>query len=562
MLLMKRLVSSLGLALVGAPALLAIGCKAGSPGTTASGGAGGTAANGPTTGTSTSSSSPTSTGSFGTSSASTGTGMLMGDPKTCADAATYKTYLGCDFYPTVNANNVWSIFDFAAVVANAGDSAATVTVTKGGAAVGSPVTIQPNALATIYLPWVPELKGPDADCMGGAMPLTQSVNSAQGAYHLVSTLPVTVYQFNALEYKPQGGPPGKNWGNCPGDQCGLPCFSYSNDASLLLPSTALTANYRVTGYPSWQTANIGATLTITGTQDNTKVTVTLSPTATIQAGGGIAAASGGQKSTFSLNQGQVVELVAGVTSDFSGSLVQADKPVQVITGLPCVDIPDGTQACDHIEQSVFPAETLGKHYVVTRPTGPGGQAVGAVMRIYGNVNNTHLTYPSGSVAGAPATINAGQVVDMGVVNSDFEVQGDHEFAVAMFQQGGEVADPSGSGEGDPSQSLATAVEQFRTKYIFLAPNDYDQNFVDIVAPAGVQMMLDGANVTAVGKPIGTSTFQVHRVALSGGSNNGAHVLTSTQPVGIQVIGYGSYTSYQYPGGLNLNLIAPPPPPPA
>jgi hypothetical protein len=31
-------------------------------------------------------------------------------------------------------------------------------------------------------------------------------------------------------------------------------------------------------------------------------------------------------------------------------------------------------------------------------------------------------------------------------------------------------------------------------------------------------------------------------------------------VGIQVVGYGSYTSYQYPGGLNLTLIAPPPPP--
>ena len=29
------------------------------------------------------------------------------------------------------------------------------------------------------------------------------------------------------------------------------------------------------------------------------------------------------------------------------------------------------------------------------------------------------------------------------------------------------------------------------------------------------------------------------------------MLTATAPVGIQVIGYGSYTSYQYPGGLNL-----------
>jgi hypothetical protein len=35
-------------------------------------------------------------------------------------------------------------------------------------------------------------------------------------------------------------------------------------------------------------------------------------------------------------------------------------------------------------------------------------------------------------------------------------------------------------------------------------------------------------------------------------------MTSTMPVGAQVMGYGAYTSYQYPGGLNLTLIAPPP----
>jgi hypothetical protein len=28
-----------------------------------------------------------------------------------------------------------------------------------------------------------------------------------------------------------------------------------------------------------------------------------------------------------------------------------------------------------------------------------------------------------------------------------------------------------------------------------------------------------------------------------------------------VIGYGQFTSYMYPGGLNLSAIAPPPPPP-
>jgi hypothetical protein len=36
------------------------------------------------------------------------------------------------------------------------------------------------------------------------------------------------------------------------------------------------------------------------------------------------------------------------------------------------------------------------------------------------------------------------------------------------------------------------------------------------------------------------------------------VLTASAPSGIQVLGYGAYTSYQYPGGLNLGRIAPVP----
>ena len=36
------------------------------------------------------------------------------------------------------------------------------------------------------------------------------------------------------------------------------------------------------------------------------------------------------------------------------------------------------------------------------------------------------------------------------------------------------------------------------------------------------------------------------------------MITASAPVGLQVVGYGRFTSYQYPGGLNLNLISDPP----
>ena len=95
--------------------------------------------------------------------------------------------------------------------------------------------------------------------------------------------------------------------------------------------------------------------------------------------------------------------------------------------------------------------------------------------------------------------------------------------------------------------------------MFLAPSDYDISYADIVSPSGNTLTLDGAKVTAAPQPI-AGNWVVYRVKLGAG-NQGAHTLTALQPVGMQVMGYGQYTSYQYPGGLDLKGITAPPPPP-
>lgn len=505
-------------------------------------------------------------------------GQPGGDPTTCEGANEFKTYLGCDFWPTVTANSVWNVFDFAVVVANAGDAPAEVTVERAGTAIGETTTIPPNELRTIFLPWVHELKGPEAEpCGNVAEPLAATVRSEGGAYHLQSSVPVTVYQFNALEYAPAGGPEGKDWSSCPAAECDVECFSYSNDASLLLPSPALTTNYRVTGYPG---TGIGSTLSITGIEDGTDVTVTLSSTGAIMAGGGVPTTAGGGVAQLSLDRGDVVELVAPPDADLSGSLVQSSASVQVIFGTPCSTVPTNVAACDHIEESVFPAETLGSHYFVTVPTSPNGAPVAHLVRIYGNVDGTQLSYPGGKPEGFPDVINAGQVVEVGKADplfditmnppfywdlsvvTDFEIEGDHEFAVATFQFGAEALGGAdiASERGDPSQSLVTAVEQFRTKYVFLAPLDYPVSYVDVVQPMAAVVEIDGVEATGPLTSI-SSGYGVRRVTLTN-TGDGAHVLTADKPVGIQVMGYGDYTSFQYPGGLNLEVIAPPPPPPA
>ncbi|MEM1030274.1 MAG: IgGFc-binding protein [Myxococcota bacterium] len=488
-----------------------------------------------------------------------GGGPIIGDPKTCEEAALAESYIGCDFWPTVMPNAVWSIFDFAVVVANTGSNVVDIEVERNGSPVAS-AQIQPNSLQTVYLPWVQALKGGDADPFGSPPALNNSILAPGGAYHLTSSFPITVYQFSALQYAPQGGPPGKSWSACPADGIFTQCFSYSNDASLLMPSTAMTETYRVMGHVGLTGANIPGYTAVTATQDGTNVTLNLGPNGGILGGGGITPAGANGMTTVNLNAGDVAVFLADSdASDLSGSLVTADKPVQTMTGVSCVTIPNGQPACDHIEETVFPAETLGQNYVVTRPTGPAGQPVGHQVILYGNFDGTALTYPAGSPPGAPTSIGAGQVVDLGIVDVDFQVTGDNAFGVGSFQQGGSVVDAGGTAfeeRGDPAHSMATAVEQYREKYVFLAPTDYDVNYVDIVRRASATLTLDGQTLSGPTTPLGE--FVIQRITLTA-ATGGVHVLEGDTPFGIQVTGYGSYTSYYYPGGLNLGAIAPPPP---
>jgi hypothetical protein len=289
-----------------------------------------------------------------------------------------------------------------------------------------------------------------------------------------------------------------------------------------------------------------------------------------------------------MNAGDVAQLLGDNQdmSDLTGSVIQADKPVQLITALPCLNVPDGAPACDHTEESNLPAETLGTDYIVAQPPAPSGSPIGHLVRIVGNVDGTNLTYLPSAPPGCPTTINAGEVVDCGtplgnactppgsqtpnapcgggnIVQTDFEVKAQdaqHSFAITTFTQGATLVDPTTpqpDQQGDPDQSMAVALAHFRTQYVFLAPADYKTSYATIIVPTGTSVSIDGAKVTDTPAPISGSGFGVLRVKLGTGQN-GAHVLVASNPVGLEVTGYGAYTSYTYPGGLDLKYIAPPP----
>ena len=519
-----------------------------------------------------------------------------GLPATCGEAEGIHSYVGCDFWPTIIANPVWEVFDPAVVVANGGMTEAKVVI-DGPAGFHQEVTVAPGGLQTVLLKWVTELKGPTFSTVNTSMGRQKaSVRVDKGAYHMTSTVPVTAWQFNPLQYtKPAcaGITGGENG-----------CRSASVDASLLLPSTAMTGNYRIFGYSSknegeaWGSVPSGAA--ITATVDNTTVTVQLGPKCgaelfptkdlgvCVSAGTGVAEQKANDIVEYKMNAGDVIELVAAwakdpqtKNADLSGSVVNANQPVQVVAFNAIAQLPDYSVAnADHMEETVLPAEVLGNEYIVVPPTTPNGDAVGHVVRIYGNVDNTHLTYPGTKPEGAPDVLMAGDMIQIPplptgqpapdcltvpnhcMVKEPFVVQGDQPFAVASFMVGGTLqmpgTDPTNS-LGDPSMTMEVAPKQFRKQYTFLAPADYQSNFADVLVPMGATVLLDGMPLAGTPTPIAGSTFGFVRAKLSN-AGSGAHEISTDNAagLGLQVEGFGFATSYYYPGGLNLKHISEPP----
>ena len=450
----------------------------------------------------------------------------------CAPQNLGSSYIGCDYFPTVTGNTAGTTFDFAVAIANTTSDAARIQI-EGGA-LGTPMTVMvnPNSVKVQTLPWVAALKlcntAATDGCITGSM--QPAALAKKGAYRLRSNQPVTLYQFNALQYQKNGA------------------FSYSNDASLLLPTNVWRNEYYAA---AWQhLAGINPSeMAVTAWKDGTTVTIT-ARAATV-AGQGAPAFAANVPQSVMLDAGDVLE-ISTRTGDLTGSHVTSSQPVQVVSGHYCANIPDGVAACDHIEESMFSVDALGRRYMINAPAMtslPNGKV--ETIRIIATAPNTNLAYDPPQ-SGAPTTIaTAGGFVEIPSTAASFLITADQKVLVAQYMSGQDA----GGGAGDPDMAIAVPVEQFRSSYAFHAPTNYDSNYVDITAPMGTTIMLDGAPVGAL-TPIGATGFGLKRVLSlnAGPAGDGSHTIIGDQKFGITVYGYGQYTSYWYAGGLDLTDI--------
>ena len=145
-------------------------------------------------------------------------------------------------------------------------------------------------------------------------------------------------------------------------------------------------------------------------------------------------------------------------------------------------------------------------------------------------------------------MNAGDFIELASTQAAFLVSADKKILVSQYM----VGQSAGFGTSDPAMLVAVATEQYRTSYLVHAPTSWQANFVDIIAPDGADVEVDGMTVMDW-SPIGDTGFSVaHEPLANGGDGN--HSIESNQKVGISVYGVQSFGSYWYPGGLDLTKI--------
>jgi hypothetical protein len=509
----------------------------------------------------------------------------------CERAITDRSYEGCEFYPVDLDTKGAYAPPFGIIVSNPNTFATRVVLEVDDSLPGEapsvrvleevdipPLDLEPFVLDRRRVDGVPE---------AGGWRETGSAHTRR-AFRVRARHPVIAYQFNPLAQ----------------------ADVFSNDASLLLPTSALGTRTTVVGWPQNLSTSgdvdqradedYRATLTVVGTEASTSVTVRFGPLATRVLGIGETTAWGpGETASFELGPFDTINLETdGFLADFTGTVVESNRGVVVYTGSEGADVPayertaDRLCCADHVEGQLPPDRSLGNRFVLARTPSRArsiNDALTSAFLALPEPEEFEVAHVVAVEAGTTRietsleppfetfTLEQGESA-MVVLDRDTELVASRPVSVIQLLAGQTAAGiPLEYPGGDPALIVVPPADQFRRDYVFLTPSTYGFDAVTIVAPPDATILLDDAPLpgTCESAPLegragglgdAPPAWIIHRCPLSfpqvngdfsvspGVQGDGVHRLRASRPVGVVVSGFDAFVSYAYAAGMNLELL--------
>ncbi len=413
-----------------------------------------------------------------------------------------------------------------------------------GLMVGNPNSSQ---TATVQLYAIPEGKRvpvPEGDPVelppGGQKVFTLTANFIDltgfsrfrtgGNYRLVSDLPVVAYLHSPYQ------------------------ATNANDASMLLPEEALRTDYVIASFVAQLEPSYFDVIAI---EDDTVVTWTPLVGATAGNGFPIDPVKAGKTGEIHMNRFDEARIAASsedepnvLNRDVSGTIVHANKPIWVVGASRCSRIPNGKEACDHLQEQMLPIDYWGNTYVGA--PSPKRNDEPHIWRVFAGAKDGVTVTVDPPVVEPIVLSKRGEWVEFQVPNGvGFVLEGDGPFMPVQY-----LAGFATSGKiGDPSMYQMIPVEQFLERYVFVTGEGYHVHYVQIIRhKGGADVTVDDVLVTDYDS---IGDFEVADVEIE----QGPHLAESEGEFGIIQVGYtiGSsalgISSYAYPGGMKVEQIS-------
>ena len=258
--------------------------------------------------------------------------------------------------------------------------------------------------------------------------------------------------------------------------------------------------------------------------------------------------------------------------DVTGTMVTSDKPIAVFAGANVAEVPDGNaEAPNPLVQEQLPVEQWGTNVLAISFAGRTNGDTYRVLAAYDDtlvtitgkvvtvVNN--LVFPH-TVTTTNETVStnlaAGAFCDI-ILDGPAQFQATKPIQVAQFANGtlfDHAFDPNDPNtEGDPCEILLPSTSHYLNSYTVFTPandgvtGDFDENYLNLIISqsALTNTLVDGSLVVATNyMAIGTSGYYGAQLTMT---NNGTHTVISSQPVGLEVYGWGAADAYGYFGGI-------------
>ncbi|MGQ9820049.1 MAG: IgGFc-binding protein, partial [Candidatus Kapaibacteriales bacterium] len=260
-------------------------------------------------------------------------------------------------------------------------------------------------------------------------------------------------------------------------------FRATSDGFLAIPVSSLGKEYIVAGYPvdpmfkavwNYPLPNI---CVIVAPYDQTKVRFTLGGNSITKTAGGLRP---GQTVEKTLNRGDVFVIsTEGDASDLTGSRVVANKPVAVVTGNQCTNIPNGNQWCDYTVEMDLPTFTWGKDYHIPNTSKLPKRRYSPLLRIFAKEKNTTLYRDGQEFAFLKSTTgtegNGWLETRMNPVmvpkqHYPVVISGDKPIGVTLYNPGVQEDQFAGlNPNSDPFVMVITPLQQYQKEITFCTP---------------------------------------------------------------------------------------------